>query len=134
MEKITDPLVTVGEQLDIAIAEMNALEVAANYAAWVASVGRVGAITDTILGMKASSIAGAAVQVRALVQFHGAILGTARDGEDEMFVRVLYSIGDVLDQALGIERERWGGDYFLPQHASPFKKLDELIAVGAAKH
>ena len=114
----TDPLVALGEQLADAAAMVAKGSLDGD--AYDSAQRQLDALTITILAAKATSLQGAAVQVRALGDF-STYVGDARSvaGDEGLYLRTLHSIAGVVDRLLGIKRERWGGDFFLPACGDP---------------
>lgn len=117
-ETVADVVVALGEEFGRAVAVWQAGAATAVAAKRIQD--KMDTLLRSILSLPATSLAGAAVQVRAMSDF-ATYVGDARTvpGDESLFMRALQSICAVLDRNLGVERARWGGEYLLTASLDP---------------
>ena len=118
LDAATDPLVALGDELGRVVATWQGVpqDARTNRRAEV----QKDRLLRAILSLRARSLEGIAVQVRALSEFAAAFKSLdTQEGDDDLFLATLFSICGVLDRHLGVDRERWGGGYLLPSWCDP---------------
>jgi len=112
-----EPLIELGEVLDRACRGWQDQDPESQAAADIGAL--VNRTLRAICRVKAQSLEGAAVQLRALADLACHIDGDAMSDGESLALSALASIAGVIEPAAGISRDKYAGWWFLSTHADP---------------
>jgi hypothetical protein len=119
-QPVADPVIALGHEMNEAVLRA-ADDPMIPFSEWCSITDRIGAAAERILQAEASTLIGAAIQVRALHELEYRLANHAPEAAT-LFTAALHSIVAVLDREAGLTREQFGGDYFLAKRCNPHRR------------